>query len=212
MKDVVYTIYDAVADAHAALARELHGVGQACVRYRALVRLRARVDGTVPRTTRFDGAVDASPGCRLKLGEHVRFGARVWLETAGAGSITVGSNVRINAGTFIVSHAAVEIGDDVLIGEYVGIRDGNHGVAPGEPMRQQPHDAAPVQIGDGAWVARGAVVLKGVTIGRGAVVAANAVVTRDVPDGAVVAGVPATVKRFRDGYGPDANAEAGDDA
>jgi acetyltransferase-like isoleucine patch superfamily enzyme len=50
-----------------------------------------------------------------------------------------------------------------------------------------------VVIGDRVWLGTRAVVLKGVTIGDGAVVAAGAVVTRDVPAGAVVAGVPARV-------------------
>jgi acetyltransferase-like isoleucine patch superfamily enzyme len=52
---------------------------------------------------------------------------------------------------------------------------------------------APVDIGDDVWIGRGALVLPGVTIGDGAVVAAGAVVTKDVPAGSVVAGVPAKV-------------------
>jgi acetyltransferase-like isoleucine patch superfamily enzyme len=49
----------------------------------------------------------------------------------------------------------------------------------------------PIRIGDGAWLGTGCIVLDGVSIGRGAVVGAGAVVTKDVPDWAIVVGVPA---------------------
>ncbi|MEM7577061.1 MAG: acyltransferase [Planctomycetota bacterium] len=207
MKALVYGLYGAAADAGAAVRRVFAKPCGAGMRFRALVRLRSQVDrkhGGVPATTRFDGAVEASVGCRLSLGEHVRLGRGVWLETGGDGAISIGSHVRVNAGTFIVSHASVTIGDDVLIGEYVSIRDGNHGVANPEeagPMRKQAIEASTIVIGAGAWVGRGAVVLRGVTIGAEAVVAGNAVVTKDVPEGAIVAGVPAKVVKFRDGFG-----------
>jgi UDP-perosamine 4-acetyltransferase len=54
-----------------------------------------------------------------------------------------------------------------------------------------------VTVREGAFVGTGAVALSGVTIGRGAVVGAGSVVTRDVPDGATVAGNPARVLEGR---------------
>jgi len=53
----------------------------------------------------------------------------------------------------------------------------------------------PVHIEDNVWIGAGAVILPGVRIGRGSIVAAGAVVREDVPPGALVAGVPAKVKR-----------------
>jgi acetyltransferase-like isoleucine patch superfamily enzyme len=56
-----------------------------------------------------------------------------------------------------------------------------------------------IVIGDDAWIGTGVIVLPNVTIGRAAIVGAGAVVTRDVPDEAVVAGVPARVVSPRAG-------------
>jgi maltose O-acetyltransferase len=55
-------------------------------------------------------------------------------------------------------------------------------------------ESRPVEIGDGAWIGIGAILLKGVQVGADARVAAGAVVTRDVPPGARVAGNPARVE------------------
>ena len=58
-----------------------------------------------------------------------------------------------------------------------------------------PRRQAPVTIGAGSYLGAGAIILPGVTVGKFAVVGAGAVVTRDVPERAVVAGVPAHVLR-----------------
>ena len=53
----------------------------------------------------------------------------------------------------------------------------------------------PVFIGDNVWVGAGAILNPGVTVGSNAVIASGAVVTKDVPAGCIVAGVPAKVIR-----------------
>ena len=58
-------------------------------------------------------------------------------------------------------------------------------------------------IGPDVWVGARCVILPGVTIGEGAVIAAGSVVTKDVPAGAVVGGVPARIIKTRE----DAEAE-----
>ena len=62
----------------------------------------------------------------------------------------------------------------------------------------EPASATPVVIEDDVLIGANAVVLEGVRVGRGAVVAAGSVVVSDVPENAVVAGVPARTIKIKD--------------
>ena len=55
-----------------------------------------------------------------------------------------------------------------------------------------------VIIGDDVWLGVGATVLPGVKIGNGAVIGAHALVTKDVPQKAIVVGVPARILKYRE--------------
>lgn len=58
-------------------------------------------------------------------------------------------------------------------------------------------ESRPVTIGNDVWIGQNAIILGGLNIGNGAVIGAGAVVTKDVPDYAVVGGVPAKIIKFR---------------
>ena len=62
----------------------------------------------------------------------------------------------------------------------------------------EPASAVPVIVEDNVLVGANAVVIEGVHVGRDAVVAAGSVVIEDVPEGSVVAGVPARVIKMKD--------------
>jgi acetyltransferase-like isoleucine patch superfamily enzyme len=108
-------------------------------------------------------------------------------------SIRVGRNVFINQGCTLNDIGGIEIGDDVLIGPRVSLISSGHPLDPSQRRRQIV--AAPIVIERNVWLAAGAMVLQGVSVGEDSVVAAGAVVTRDVPPGTLVAGVPAQVVR-----------------
>ncbi len=167
------------------------------IRLVRLADLRSRAIGTIPISTQFDGPVHTGGRIRIEVGEHCRFGRDVFLETCEQGRIRIGENVRINTGVTLVSYAGIAIGNDCLIGEYVSIRDANHGTHPDSVMRTQPHGSLPISIGDDVWIGRGSVILKGVQIGSGAVVGANSVVTHDIEPMVIAGGVPAKIIRRR---------------
>lgn len=107
----------------------------------------------------------------------------------GADHVSLGARVSINSYVHIWGQGGVEIGDDTLIASHVAITSLTH--VPGAVPHSASHEARPVKIGQNVWIGAHAVILPGVTIGDDAVVGAGAVVTRDVPAGAKVVGVPA---------------------
>lgn len=66
-----------------------------------------------------------------------------------------------------------------------------------EPSNNRFNSNSFVEIGNDVWVGQGVFIKSGIRIGDGAIIAAHSVVINDVPPYAIVAGVPATVKKFR---------------
>jgi acetyltransferase-like isoleucine patch superfamily enzyme len=141
----------------------------------------------------------------LSIGRRVDIWKGARLEAVGshngaAPKIEIGDNTIIHMYFHCGAFESVKIGCDVLIAGHVFISDHDHEFEdPGKPARwNEKLRSQPVIIEDGAWLGEGCVILKGVRVGKRAVVGANAVVTKDVPDFAVVAGVPAKVLRSID--------------
>ena len=105
-------------------------------------------------------------------------------------NITFGKNVFLNTGCTFQDLGGVTIGDASQIGQNVTLCTLNHGL---EPEQRSTIYPSPIVIGKNVWIGANATVLPGVTVGDDAIIAAGAVVTRDVPEKAVVAGVPARV-------------------
>ncbi|MEZ4684945.1 MAG: sugar O-acetyltransferase [Bacteroidia bacterium] len=108
--------------------------------------------------------------------------------------IQLGKRVFINHACSFLDLGGITIEDDVMIGPRVNIISEDH---PVEPENRKTLLPSAVLIRQNAWIGAGATILPGVTIGKNSVVAAGAVVTKDVPDNALVAGVPARlIKTF----------------
>lgn len=108
--------------------------------------------------------------CGISIGSTARIGRRLAIEHHGC----------------IVIHGATEIGDDCLI---------RHGVTTGNSGSSDPL-GAPI-IGHRVEIGAGAKLLGRITIGNDAIIGANAVVVRNVPDNAIVGGVPARIIKMR---------------
>ena len=144
-----------------------------------------------------DASVDASRSPGVRLGDKVTLNRYAYVQ-GGNGGVRLGDRVEINNYSIINGTGGVDIGDDTLIGPGVRIISYQHQYARAATIRSQPVDAKPIRIGRDVWIGANAVILAGITIGDGAVVAAGAVVREDVPAYAVVAGVPATVRKTRE--------------
>ncbi len=128
------------------------------------------------------------------IGDDTRIGTFVEIQK----NASVGRNCKISSHTFICE--GVHIEDDVFIGHGVTFINDLYprATVEGRPQGEKDWTVIETFVRKGASVGSGATILAGVTVGEGAMVGAGAVVTKDVPPGAVVAGVPARVLRKGD--------------
>ena len=132
-------------------------------------------------------------GCRIADGTKI--GAFVEIQKG----VVVGQRCKISSHSFVCEGVTIE--DEVFIGHGVMFINDRYPRATAQGRLQTEADwtVVPTRVCRGASIGSGAVILCGVTIGVDATVGAGAVVTRDVAPGAVVAGVPARLLRWREG-------------
>jgi UDP-2-acetamido-3-amino-2,3-dideoxy-glucuronate N-acetyltransferase len=139
-------------------------------------------------------------GCAIGLGTCI--GTFVEIQK----NAVIGSNCKISSHSFICEGVTLE--DGVFIGHGVMFTNDLHprAVTPNGALQSDTDwSVVPITVGRHASIGSNATILAGVTIGEGALVGAGAVVTRDVPNYAIVAGVPARIV----GRAKDAPAEVG---
>ncbi len=108
--------------------------------------------------------------------------------------VTFGKGVFINHSAILSASGGIEFQDGVSVAPGVRIATINHDFN----NRHTIYTYGKVVIKKNAWIGMNATICPGVTIGKNSVVAAGAVVTKDVPDNAVVGGVPAKVIKMLD--------------
>lgn len=137
------------------------------------------LSGRIPRI--HDSAFVAA-GSRIIGDVRLGPGASTWYNAVLRGDsapITIGANSNLQDNVSV----HVDVGHPVVLGENVSV--GHNAVVHG------------CTIGDGSLIGMGAVVLSGAVIGAGCLVAGGALVLggEEIPDGSLVAGVPAKVRR-----------------
>lgn len=131
-----------------------------------------------------------------------------------AAGVKIGKKSTIHVGVKFYAPRGVSVGDGTLVGDHAvldgraPLKIGDHvDIASQVMIYNFEHDinaedfkpvGGPVEIGDYVFIGPRAIILPGVKVGTGAVVAAGAVVTKDVPERAIVGGVPAKVIGERD--------------
>jgi len=133
----------------------------------------------------------------IEFGDSIFIGAQAIIHGRFEGICHIGSHVWIGPQAYFDAR-------NLVLEDYVGWGPGarvlgsvHTGLPFGEPIITTDLEIKPVRVGFGADIGMNASILPGVTIGAHAIVGAGAVVTRDVPDYAIVAGIPATVLRDR---------------
>jgi maltose O-acetyltransferase len=113
----------------------------------------------------------------------------MWANFFDPGGIVIGQDSIVGDHVFLDGRATIKIGNHVDIASQVLIYNSEH------DLEKEDFSAKleSVEIGDYVFIGPRAIILPGVKIGKGAVVGAGAVVTKDVPDFAIVGGVPAKV-------------------
>ena len=139
--------------------------------------------------------------CGAEIGKNVYISSLARFE-GGGGRLIIEDGAWIGRYAFIASHGGesnpnptIRIGKNVRIAHMCSIKTSAHEIDLNAPSVAGKTIAKDIVIGEGSWLCANVTIIPGVTVGRKCVCAAGAVVVRDVPDYALVAGVPAVVKR-----------------
>jgi acetyltransferase-like isoleucine patch superfamily enzyme len=208
--------HEAIADALRRAPEPLHGGPLALLRFmRANRMLNRRYAFLMARwlmlklryrgRLQTDGLCFICPRVKLEIGRHatLRVGRWAWIGhgckiRVHEGEVEIGAKTVMGQECTISAYQHVSIGRECILADRVMLIDFDHGVTEVDrPIRLQGIYKRDVHVGNNVWIGYGACVLRGVRVGDNSVVGTNAVLPSDVPENAVVGGVPARVIRKR---------------
>jgi acetyltransferase-like isoleucine patch superfamily enzyme len=118
---------------------------------------------------------------------------------AHEGTVSIGAKSVLGQECTISCYQHISIGRECVIADRTMMIDFDHCTAEVErPIREQGIYKRDVRVGHNVWIGYGVCILRGVTVGDNVVIGAAAVVTKNVPNDAVVGGIPAKVIRMRE--------------
>lgn len=106
-----------------------------------------------------------------------------------------GAHLELGKGSFINSDCKIRCHKEITIGEGCAISHDFTVMDSDAHELDGSRNTNPVHIGNHVWIGTRVTILNGVTVGDGAVIAAGTLITKDVPAGSLVGGVPAKVIR-----------------
>lgn len=137
-----------------------------------------------------EAAIFAEPGRGIRIGKGCAIAAHAFLH----GPIQLGQNVSINARASLDGGSkGIVVGEGTRIATGASLYAFDHQIDSQRFIREQPVQSRGIVVGKDVWIGAMAGLTDGVKIGDHAVIAMGAVVTHDVPDFALVGGVPARV-------------------
>ena len=125
-------------------------------------------------------------------------GDDIQVETGAILSPTIQVGNRCLIGEHCRIRGKVIIGDDVLFAQNVNVIAFNHNFERDDiPIRVQGESFGSITIGNDVWLGINSTILNDVTVGNHAIIGVGSVVTKNVPEWAIVGGVPANVIKYR---------------
>jgi acetyltransferase-like isoleucine patch superfamily enzyme len=128
-------------------------------------------------------------GSKLIIKGNLVLMSDVLIQAREGAVITLGKNCFMNRFCSLISHTAITLGDNVMLGENVKIYDNDHAIE-GNVIMRKKFVAENISIGDNSWLANNVVILKGSTVGNNVVVGAQGLVKGELESNSIYAGVP----------------------